>query len=286
MMDRCSPGWPTAASNVVGVIGYPVSQSLSPLLHQAAFDALGLDWVSVGFAVPVGEVRRALEGMRALRIVGLSVTMPHKSDAADAVDELTPLARRLGAVNCVINREGSLLGDSTDGAGLLAALEEGSGLTPKGRRCVVIGAGGAARAAVVALADAGATQVAVVNRTRPRADEAAALAGEVGVTAGIDAVSEADIVVHATPVGMSGSGAETEDPFVGIHFHEGQVVMDLVYVPKETPLLKVARSSGARVVGGLGMLVRQAAVALEHWTGVPAPVEEMWAAARAAVGGR
>jgi shikimate dehydrogenase len=283
-MQRRSPDWPTAASNVVGVIGYPVSHSLSPLLHQAAFDALDLDWVSVGFAVSRGDVSRALEGMRALWIVGLSVTMPHKADAAVAVDELTPLAGRLGAVNCVINREGTLIGDSTDGAGLLAALEEASGVVPKGKRCVVIGAGGAARAAVAALGDAGAAEVAVLNRTPARAEEAAALAGAAGVVADIDAISEAEIVIQATPVGMADSGAEAGDPAIGPRLHEGQVVMDLVYVPQETPLISEARSRGALAVSGLGVLVHQAAIALEHWTQMPAPVGQMWVAARAAVG--
>ena len=120
---RCSPYWPTAASRVVATIGYPVSHSMSPLLHQAAFDALGLDWVSVAFAVSPGLARDALSAMRALRIAGMSVTMPHKADAANASDELSPLAERLGAVNCIMNRDGVLVGDSTDGAGLLSALD-------------------------------------------------------------------------------------------------------------------------------------------------------------------
>ena len=147
----------SAATAVVGVMGRPVAQSLSPRLHNSAFGALGLDWVSVGFPVDRGAdtVRRALEGARALGIRGLSVTMPHKEDAAAAVDRLSGEARRLGAVNCVRIMDGELIGENTDGAGFVAALRR-AGVQPDGLRCVVAGAGGAARAVVGALADAGA----------------------------------------------------------------------------------------------------------------------------------
>src|SRR5579864_7589882 len=157
-LTRRSPTWPTGASKVVGVIGDPIAHSLSPRLHNAAFDALGLDWVSVAFPVRAGMTAAALTGMRALEIVGLSVTMPHKEAAFDAVDEATDVARRLGAVNCVTRRDGALVGDSTDGAGFLAALRRAAGFDPRGRRCLVIGAGGAARAVIVALADSGAEE--------------------------------------------------------------------------------------------------------------------------------
>jgi shikimate dehydrogenase len=265
---------------------------MSPLLHQAAFDALGLDWVSVGFLVRTGAAREALAGMRALEIAGLSVTMPHKADVAAAVDELTPLARRLGAVNCVTNRDGHLVGDSTDGAGLLDALRRGAGFDPAGRRCCVIGAGGAARAAVVALADAGATEVVVLNRTASRAEAAAGLAGAAGRVGVPEAIESAELVVHATPSGMAGSDDVGSSSSSGApsgfsvgsmqysrFFHKGQVVMDLVYVPADTPILRAASDRGARTVGGIGMLVHQAALAVEHWTGRPAPVEQMWSAA-------
>ena len=124
------------------MIGDPIAHSLSPLLHNAAFDALGLDWVSVAFPVRPGPAAAALAGMRALRIAGLSVTMPHKEGAFAAVDDTTDVARRLGAVNCVSRRDGALVGDSTDGAGFLAALRRGAGFDPGAKRCLVIGAGG------------------------------------------------------------------------------------------------------------------------------------------------
>lgn len=267
------------------MIGEPVRHSLSPLLHNAAFDALGLDWVSVGFAVPVGAVPAALDGMRALGIAGLSVTMPHKQAAHDAVDERSAVAARLGAVNCVTLRGDRLVGDSTDGEGFLAALARGMGFDPRGRRCLVAGAGGAARAVVVALADAGAAEVAVVNRTRSNAEAAARLAGQAGRVGTPDDVAGADLVVQATPIGLAGEGAPTETPdeydqLIDLgRLHRGQLVVDLVYRPSRTPLLEAAAARGAVTANGLGMLVHQAAVALQRWTGHAAPVEAMWEAA-------
>ena len=193
-------------------MGEPVGHSLSPRLHNAAFDALGMDWVSVGFPVAAGAVRDALAGIRALGIVGMSVTMPHKQEAAAAVDERTPVADRLGAVNCIVRRDGRLVGDSTDGAGFVAALHRGMGFDPAGARCVVLGAGGAARAVVLALADAGAEAVVVVNRTRARAEAAAALAGEAG-SAGTPAdVAGADLVVQAMPRGVAWTTSSRSTP--------------------------------------------------------------------------
>lgn len=279
LLARQSPLWPSAASRVVGVIGDPVRHSLSPRLHNAAFDALGLDWVSVAFEVRAGGARAALEGMRTLGIAGLSVTMPHKADAAVAVDELSAVARRLGAVNCVTNNGGRLLGDSTDGQGFLEALLRATGMDPSGLRCVVVGAGGAARAVVLALAQAGAAEVVVVNRTAAKASAAAALAGTVGRVGRGEDAAEADLVVQATPLGMVHTARDaTTMPLDPNHLRAGQVVVDLVYEPPTTPLLEAAARRGARTVNGLGMLVHQAALAIEHWTGRRAPVEAMWAA--------
>jgi shikimate dehydrogenase len=282
--ERRSPLWPSAASTVVGVIGDPVGHSLSPLLHNAAFDAMGLDWVSVAFPVAAGRVADALAGMRALGVVGLSVTMPHKQEAPALVDECTPVARRLGVVNCITGVGGRLVGDSTDGAGFVEAVRRGAGFDPAGRRCVVLGAGGAARAVVLALADAGAQEVVVVNRSPVHATEAAALAGGRGRVGAVTDIAGAELVVQATPVGMAGVG-DTGDgapstPFDPVHLHPGQLVADLVYHPAVTPLLAAAAAQGAHALGGLGMLVHQAALAVERWTGRPVPVEAMWAAVR------
>ena len=169
-----------AHTTLVGVIGYPVRHSLSPLLHNTAFAALELNWISVAFEVAPGQVAGALDGVRALGLAGLSVTMPHKAEVAALVDECSAVAAALGAVNCVVNRDGTLRGENTDGAGFLASLARGAGFDPAGRRCLIIGAGGAARAVALALAGAGCADVAVVNRTAERADAVAALAGPVG----------------------------------------------------------------------------------------------------------
>jgi len=270
----------------VGVIGDPIAHSLSPLLHNAAFDALGLDWVSVAFPVAAGGAADALTGMRALRIGGLSVTMPHKEQAFAAVDEVTEVARRLGVVNCVSWRDGTLVGDSTDGEGLLASLRRGAGFEAGAKRCAVIGAGGAARAVTLALADAGASEVVVVNRSATRAETCAALAGAAGRVGSAEDVASAELVVQATSLGMARPGGEPPEELAvdpGV-LHAGQVVVDLVYFPLETPLLRAARDRGAVVVTGLGMLVHQAALALERWTGRAMPVEAMWAAAEARLG--
>ncbi len=269
----------SAATSVVGVIGDPVSHSLSPLLHNPAFAALGVDWVSVGFPVAAGSAAEALSGARALGIRGLSVTMPHKEAVAVAVDELTPGAARLAAVNCVIAGESGWLGDNTDGAGFVAALVRAHGFDPAGQRCLVVGAGGAARAVVAALADAGAREVVVVNRTPGRAARAAALAGPTGRVGRAEDARSSRLVVNATPAGMGVGGQEPPSwPLDPGLLDASQVVVDLVYHPAETPWLQAARSRGATVSNGLGMLVHQAALQVERWTGRAAPVEEMWQA--------
>jgi shikimate dehydrogenase len=277
MREATGPG-----AVLVGVIGSPIAHSLSPALHQAAFRALGLsDWQSFAYEIPPGRAGEALGEVRSAGLRGISVTMPHKADVAALVDECSDVARRLNAVNCVVNRDGILFGTNTDGQGFVASLERGAAFSVAGRRCLVIGAGGAARAVVLALSDAGASEVAVMNRTESRAEEAAALAGPVGRVAEMgddSAVAAADLVVNATPVGMSdGGGNGGEDWLVSPDsLHTGQVAADLVYVPRPTPWLAAASDRGVTAVDGLGMLVHQAAAQIELWTGQPAPVAAMW----------
>jgi shikimate dehydrogenase len=287
MSDSPRPGgtWPSAASSVVAVIGDPVAHSLSPLLHNAAFAALGLDWVSVGFRVPAGGAADALAAVRALSLRGLSVTMPHRAAVAAAVDELTPTAARLGAVNCVIADGRRLTGENTDGRGFLAALEHGADRDPAGLRCLVLGAGGAARAVVVALADAGATEVAVAARRPEQAALAAALAGVAGRVGDPGEAASMDLVVNATPAGMAGTPSAADRPTVDpARLSDRQVVVDLIYEPLRTDWLEACAAAGATVLGGLGMLVHQAGAQLEAWTGREAPLAAMWAAAEAATG--
>lgn len=281
---------PTGTTRLAGVIGHPIRHSRSPAIANAAFAATDLDWVYLAFDVPEGGAPAALDAVRALRLGGLSVTMPHKQAVAAAVDRLTPDARALDAVNCVVPDGSDLVGHNTDGAGLLRSLAADAGFDPAGRRCVVVGAGGAGRAVVAALAGAGAASIDVVNRTAAAGADAAALGGPVGRYAGwagaddaLAAVAAADLVVHASSVGMGAlPDADGPLPFDPAGLHAGQVVVDIVYQPLRTPLLAAAAARGATVVDGLGMLVHQAAVAFELWTGVDAPVAAMAAAARGA----
>ena len=259
---------------LAAVIGAPVAHSLSPAIHNAAFAAAGLDWHYTAFEVAPGDCARALDGMRALGLAGLSVTTPHKDDVAALVDERSADAEALAAVNCVVPLDdGRLRGENTDGPGFVAALRE-AGVDPAGRRCCVVGAGGAARSVILALARAGAGDVAVVNRTASKATAAAALGGRVGGTADL---ADADVVVNATSVGMGEGGAVPFDPGL---LHPGQVVAELVVHPVRTALLEAAAAKGCTTVDGVGMLVHQAALAFERWTGVAPPLDVMHRAAR------
>jgi len=270
----------TGSTHLAAVIGSPVRHSLSPAIHNAAFRAVGLDWAFVAFEVAPGQVVPALAGMRALGIEGLSVTMPHKADVAAAVDDLTPAAARLRAVNCVARHGDRLVGHNTDGDGFIDALAADTGMAVAGRRCVVVGAGGAARALVGALADHGAAEVIVVNRSQGPALEAAALAGDRG-RVGVDGdLRRADLIVQATSVGMGATQGQL--PFDPELLHSDQVVVDIIVHPAETELVLEARRRGALATGGLGMLVHQAARAFTLWTGLAAPVDVMAEAVRAA----
>jgi shikimate dehydrogenase len=266
----------TGATRVVGVIGDPVEHSRSPAMHNAAFDALDLDWVYVALPVPRGEGAAAVRSVRALGLAGLNVTMPHKPDAATACDELAPAAAALGAVNTVVvGGDGALVGQSTDGDGFLRALGD-EGVVLAGRRCVVLGAGGAARAIAHALGGAGA-DVTVSARREDAARSAAALApGGTAIGFGDVPVETFDLVVNATPLGMRGE----PPPFDPAHLRAGQFIYDTVY-PAETPLLAAARAGGAGAAGGLGMLVHQGALSFELWTGCTPPLDVMRAAASA-----
>jgi shikimate dehydrogenase len=271
----------SGATRVAGVIGDPVRHSLSPAIHNAAFEAEELDWVFVAFEVADGDAPAAIAGARALGIDGLSVTMPHKATVIEALDRLSPTAEKLGAVNAIVREGTEFVGHSTDGAGLIDALAYDEGFDVAGKKCVVLGAGGAARAVVLALGEAKAAEIVVVNRTSQNAERAAALGGDaahVGTEA--DAFA-ADLVINATPLGMVGHVDQSAlDPGF---FHPEQLVVDLVYAPPITPTIRAARDAGAHAVGGLGMLVHQAAHAFTLWTGHDAPLPAMSAAAMAAV---
>ncbi len=272
----------SASTRVAGVIGDPVRHSLSPVLHNAAFQALGLDWVYLAFPVASGSGAEAVTAMRTFGIDGLNVTMPHKADVLPTLDGLSATARTLGAVNTIHRVGDELWGENTDGAGFIDALRYDEGFDPIDRRAVVFGAGGAARAVVLALAEAGVADVAVVNRTAASAAVAAALAGPAGRVGSEDDVDDADLVVNATPAGMHGALADAL-VFDAHRLRPAQIVVDLVYAPIRTPLLQAARERGAIAVTGLGMLIHQAAHAFRLWTAEDPPLEVMSAAALAAL---
>jgi shikimate dehydrogenase len=283
-----SPARPplSAATQVAAVIGTPVRHSLSPTLLNAAFAADGLDWVYTAFEVPEGRGARAIEAMRALGLGGLSVTMPHKGAAHDAVDARTDVAAALGAVNCVFWDGDRLVGDNTDGPGFVDALVHDERIGISGRRCVLVGAGGAGRAVARALGVAGAAEVVVLNRSPGPAAQAAALAGPGGRVGGPADVPAADLVVNATPLGMGDRAGAPALPLDPALLHPGQVVVDLIYHPAETAFLRAARATGATAVNGLGMLVHQAAHAFTRWTGRAAPIGAMTSAVSAELAGR
>lgn len=277
----------SGTTRTAGVIGQPIRHSLSPAIFNAAFTASGLDWAYLAFEVPEGAAGLAMAGVRALGLEGVSVTMPHKAAVIDALDELTPDAVALGAVNCVARNGIRLVGHNTDGAGLIDALQLDEGIDVAGKRCVVVGAGGAARAVTRALGSAGAAAVVVINRSPPAAAQAAALAGDVGSVGGPPDVADADLVINATPLGMgvvvTTSGAPEPMPLDPTLLQAGQVLVDLIYHPAVTPLAVAARARGVRTVNGIGMLIHQAAHAFRRWTNEEPPLEAMSAAALAAL---
>lgn len=260
-------------TRVAGVIGDPLSHSLSPTLHNAAFAALGIDWVSVPFPVVAGAGHQAVEAMRVLGLAGLSVTTPHKDAVAETADVVSDTVATLGAANCLIaSADGQVRAENTDGDGFLGGLHEDAGITVANKAVVVIGAGGAARAITLACAQAAASSVAIVNRNADRAEVCANLAGRSGWVATTSAITAADVVVNATTVGMTPKDAMPCDPTL---LHHGQIAVDIVYNPLETLWVSALRAAGISAHNGLSMLVHQAAVAITHWTGHDAPYGAM-----------
>ncbi|GAA0513782.1 shikimate dehydrogenase [Halorubrum aquaticum] len=278
--------------DVYGLIGNPVEHSLSPPMHEAGYEALGIDARYVTFEPAPDDAARAVEGAATLGVAGLNVTIPFKRDVLEAVDP-DPLAERIGAVNTVVfpdGGEGGIDGDGTDGdgggtprgyntdaAGVTRSFERHD-VSLDGTDAVVVGAGGAGRAAAFALADAGAS-VHVANRTTERAVELAAdVPGATG--GGLDGLAErvpaADVLVNATSVGME----EDATPVPADLLHADLAVLDAVYTPTETRLLREAAAAGATTIEGAWMLLFQGVEAFERWTGEDAPVEEMNAALR------
>lgn len=284
-------------TQIVGLIGWPVEHSLSPAMHNAAFEALGLNWRYIPLPVAPGQVEMAVRGIAALGFRGANVTVPHKQAVIPALDAVAPDAARFGAVNTIVverDAEGraTLTGHNTDYRGFTGALRR-AGFDPADKRVVIVGAGGVARAAVFALLEVGVADILLFDIAPQQVEALIAdlsanfpLPGGEGSRGGglrtlpqtpetlVESARHADLLVNATPVGMwphiEGS-IWPEDAPIPAHL----VVFDLVYNPLETRLLCQARRAGACAISGLGMLVEQGAIAFEMWTGHPAPVELM-----------
>lgn len=270
----------TGSTKFVGVIGDPVSHSLSPRLHNRAYRALGLDLCYGAFRVREGEAPSAIDGALALGFRGLSVTTPHKDAAARHADQRTDEVAKLNAANTIVFDAGVAVAHSTDGIGLLHDLDQHFGFDPNGQSCAVIGAGGAARAIILALARASASEVIVVNRNRSRATAAGALAPDVVRIGTLEEMGNAQLVVNATSLGL---GVPAGDPDVAAtassfaaSLHRGQIAIDISYRPARTLFLEAAEARGAQIRNGLGMLVHQAAEQVRLFTGEAAPLAEMW----------
>ena len=273
-----------SSTTLVGLFGWPVSHSISPQMHNAAFMAHQMNWRYLAFAVPPDQVPEAVAALPALGLRGVNVTVPHKQAVMPHLQHWTPAAEAIGAVNTIIvEKDGQLSGDNTDGAGFIADLQAHN-VDPAGKRALVIGAGGSSRAVVYGLADAGVKSVKILNRTVERAVELAAAMQSYFPESRIDSAAfpddvtgsaqDADLIVNCTSLGMEPhiEGLPWED---NVEFREDQIVYDLVYNPAMTRLLQLASTDGATAIGGLGMLVYQGAIAWEKWTHESAPVEAM-----------
>lgn len=278
----------TGATRLVGILGNPVSHSLSPVMHNAAFQAMGMDWTYVPLPVDAEKLGDGIKGIRAVGFQGANVTVPHKENAIPFLDEISPEARRIGAVNTISFRDGVIKGDNTDWLGILEDLDE-KGFETSGRMVMILGSGGSARAAAYAVVSSAADLIVCSRNLRTaralvddlqglfpdRAIEFTPLESAAQVEAPID------LVINTTPLGMSPETESSPWP-AGDPFPRCELVYDLVYNPRITRLMKQARDQGLEATNGLGMLVHQAAASFRIWTGVEPPVAVMKSAAEAA----
>ena len=274
-------------AKMVGLIGDPVSHSVSPEMHNAAYKELNLNYKYISIKVAKKDLKAALDDIRKKDFAGVNVTVPHKEAVILLLDEVTKLPRLIGAVNTIKNENGKLVGYNTDGAGFVESLKEDGKIDPKGKNVVLIGAGGGAKAVAIMLAEAGIKSLAITDVLKEKASD---LTEHVKSHFKIDvaavsqvsddfkgAIKNCDILINATPVGMHPKVNEcpiSED----IKIPKGILVCDLIYNPPESKLLKKAKESGAKTLNGIGMLVRQGALSFYIFTGKKAPVETMKAA--------
>ncbi len=268
-------------TRIYGIFGYPVEHTFSPGMHNAAFRRLGMDACYVPFAVHPEGLGEAAKAILPLGVRGLNITVPHKEQIIHYLDELSEEARLIGAVNTIEIRQGRLVGHNTDGRGFLRSLKENAGFSPKGKKVLFIGSGGAARAVGFCLALAGAGKIVVRDLDTRKAD---ILVEDIREKTGVDTVSihddeslaayaaDADCLINATPLGLKRTDPL---PIPRECIMKKHLVCDLVYNPPETLFLRTAKSRGAKRLAGLGMLLYQGVIAFEIWTGKKAPVQTM-----------
>lgn len=268
-------------TRMVGIIGSPLEHTLSPIIHNSAFDYLGLNWCYVPLPVDRGFLTQAVEGIAALRFTGVNITMPFKTDIIPLLDEVAMFAESVGAVNTILIDKGKLIGYNTDGRGFYTALVRDLDYQVKGRKVLVLGAGGASRSVTVSLALAGCESIVIVNRSPERSRQLAEII--VKSTPDIEVswlspednydivVAESDVIINATPLTTFNGDLRVPVSLL----NKNQLVCDLNYSLYQPPLLQEAEARGAQVMDGKGMLLYQAAAAFEIWTGLEAPVEVM-----------
>ncbi len=271
-------------TKVFGIIGHPVTHTFSPGMQNAAFQATGINAVYLPFEVHPSRLKEAVEGLRALSVQGINCTIPHKEAIIQYLDSVDPLARKIGAVNTILFSDGQLKGYNTDGAGFIRSLEE-TGFSCGGKRVVILGSGGSAKGIAFSLAEKGVTDMTVLSRN---VDKGSLLisslkehypGGEFLLhSLPLEGVEEllkgADLLVNTTPVGMvPHEGQSPLDSLKGLPSHA--LVADIIYVPQETKLLRLAKDKGLQGINGIGMLLHQGAIAFELWTGEKAPSPAM-----------
>lgn len=282
---------PNYKAELVGVFGHPVAENPTVVMQEAGFRALGLNWRYLNLEVLPEDLAAAVQGMRAMNFQGINCTIPHKVAVLQYLDEVVPDARLMGAVNTVRREGNRLIGENTDGKGFMRSLREDVGVDARGKRVVVLGAGGAARAMTVELAMAGAESITIVNRSRERAMPLVTLLAEntpvrvdfVEWTGPYAVPAGTDILANATSIGLYPNVDDRPDLDYAT-ITSGMIVCDVIPNPPRTPFLREAEARGAQTLDGLGMLVYQGAIAFKMWTGHDAPVQEMRAALAAVFG--
>ena len=264
-------------TRIYGIFGYPVEHSFSPLMHNAAFYALKINARYMAFTVKPEHVRKALDGIRVMNIAGINVTVPHKSSVIPYLDEVTPLAQKIGAVNTILNTNGYLTGTNTDVSGFIRSLSA-LNFSPKNTTVALLGAGGSARAVLAGLADAGASRILIHNRNAERAESLVTEFSQHFPKTQLAAVSlqtvkqsNLDLLVNTTTVGMKYDSSPLDLSQCGIIKH----VLDIIYSPAKTRLLREAEELGIPSVNGSGMLLSQGCEAFTFWTGKTAPENVM-----------